>query len=157
MKSKRGLSPVIATVLLIAIVLILGLILFLWFRGIARETTTKFGGENIQLACDRVEFSADYSGGIFYISNIGNVPIYSLNLEIYKNLGHSSVSIRDITNSNWPALGLNQGGSISGSLGSVADGADKIKVIPILMGSSDEGQKTYLCDESSSAKEIIVR
>jgi len=150
---KKGISPVIATVLLIAIVVIIALILFLWFKGITKESITKFGGENVQLVCDRVDFSTDYSGGIFYISNIGNVPIYSLNLEISKDRGYESKSIRDIA-TNWPSLGLNQGESYSGGLGGAADGAEKITVVPILMGSSEEGQKTYLCDKSSSSKEI---
>ena len=158
MKKRQGLSPVIATVLLVAIVVVIALILFLWFKGIVKESVTKFGGENIQLACDRVEFSADYSNGNFYISNIGNVPIYSLDLEISKDKGHESKSIRDIsTNPPWPDFGLNQGVSYSGDLGGVANPpAEKIKVIPILMGSSEDGQKTYSCDESSSIKEIII-
>lgn len=155
MKKRAGLSPVIATVLLIAIVIVIALILFLWFRGMMKENITKFGGENIQLACDKVQFNADYNADIFYISNIGNVPIYSLNLEIYKDKGHESKSIRDLT-TTWPELGLNQGVSFSGSLGGAASLATKIKIIPILMGNSEEGQKTYLCDESSSIKEIII-
>ena len=53
---KRGLSPVVATVLLIAIVIIIGLIVFLWFRGMTEETITKFGTENIRFACDDVYF-----------------------------------------------------------------------------------------------------
>ena len=153
MKEKRGLSPVIATVLLIAIVIIIGLILFLWFRGIAKESITKFGGENIELVCDRVDFNAEYDLGTLYFSNIGNVPIYGLNLEIYKDKGHKSYSVRDLV-PNWPANGLSQGQTFSGDIASVASGAEKIRVIPILIGESNEGQKTYQCSDSSSVREI---
>jgi flagellin-like protein len=156
MRNKKGLSPVIATVLLIAIVVVIALILFLWFRGMVKESITKFGGENIQLVCDRVQFDADYTNGMFYISNTGNVPIYSLSLEVSEDKGaYESNSIRDITNPAWPNLGLNQGQSYSGGI-TLTGSITKIKIIPILMGSSEQGQKTYLCDKSTSIKEIIL-
>ena len=41
-KRKKGLSPVIATVLLIGIVIALALIIFLWFRGTMKPAITKF-------------------------------------------------------------------------------------------------------------------
>jgi len=47
MTHKKGLSPVIATMLLIAIVVVIGLIIFLWFRGMTEEAITKFDGTNI--------------------------------------------------------------------------------------------------------------
>ena len=116
MRKNRGLSPVIATVLLIAIVIIIGLILFLWFRGITKESVTKFGGENIELVCDRVQFDADYNAGIFYFSNTGNVPIYDLDLEIYKNRGYESYKISKIAiDEIWPKKGITQGKSYSGN------------------------------------------
>jgi flagellin-like protein len=156
MKNKKGLSPVIATVLLIAIVVVIALILFLWFRGMVKESITKFGGENIQLVCDRVQFDADYSGNIFYISNTGNVPIYSLSLEVSEERGaYESVSIRDEASPSWPSVGLNQGQSYSGDI-ALTGTITKIKIIPILMGSSEQGQKTYLCDKSTSIKEILI-
>ena len=60
MIKKRGVSPVIATVLLISMVVIIGIIIFLWFRGMVGETVTKFG-KNIELACEDVVFDASYS------------------------------------------------------------------------------------------------
>ena len=40
---KRGLSPVIASVLLILLVLVLASIIFLWARGFIGEQIEKFG------------------------------------------------------------------------------------------------------------------
>ncbi|MAG78897.1 hypothetical protein CMI40_00795, partial [Candidatus Pacearchaeota archaeon] len=40
--NKKGVSPVIATVLLVAIVVIIGLIIFQWFRGMTQESIIKF-------------------------------------------------------------------------------------------------------------------
>ena len=85
-KMKRGLSPVIATTLLIAMVVVLGLIIFLWFRGFTEESVTKFGGTNIKLVCGDLAFESSYSSdsGNLFLSNIGNVPIYSFKLKIQK-------------------------------------------------------------------------
>ena len=38
--NKKGVSPVIATVLLIAIVIVIGLIIFLWFRSLTKDALT---------------------------------------------------------------------------------------------------------------------
>ena len=35
--NKKGVSPVIATVLLVAMVIVLALIVFLWFRSLSKE------------------------------------------------------------------------------------------------------------------------
>jgi flagellin-like protein len=45
-KNKMGVSPVIATVLLVAMTVVIALIVFLWFRQIGKEVVTKFG-ENV--------------------------------------------------------------------------------------------------------------
>lgn len=150
---KRGLSPVIATVLLIAIVVIIGLIIFLWFKGMTEERVTKFGGENIKLVCDKVQFDAQYTGGKIYISNIGNVPIYSFQIDIFIGGDHEAQAIESL-DATWPATGLDQGEAFPGTIN--ANGADKIRVIPILIGESEEGDKTYICEESRSILELFL-
>jgi len=47
MEKKKGVSPVIATVLLIAMVVVIALIIFLWFRGLTKEAITKFDVRNL--------------------------------------------------------------------------------------------------------------
>ena len=142
---RKGVSPVIATTLLIAMVVVLGLIIFLWFRGFTEEAVTKFGGTNIKLVCQDVKFESNYYAGSLSLINTGNVPIYSVELKVESPGGHDTMDITDIT--DWPATGLNQGGSFTGDISSVSVSADQITVIPILRGTSKSGTKTHICDE----------
>ncbi len=139
MGNKRGISPVIATVLLIAMVVAIGLIVFMWFRGIVVEEGTKFG-KNIKLNCPEVNFDASYSEEILSIVNRGNIPIYKMKLKIFKEGSYETEEL-----SNWPEIGLNEGGAFTGTI-DVSD-ANKIILIPVLMGSSGEGKKTYTCED----------
>lgn len=140
--NKRGISPVIATVLLIAMVVVIGLIIFLWFTSMIEEEGTKFG-KNLKLVCSDVHFEASYSGGFLSIVNTGTTPIYKMKLKIFKAGSHET---KDLSGS-WPGLGLNQGGAFSGDISSEVGGASKIILLPVLMGSSTEGKKSYICEE----------
>ena len=155
-KIKRGLSPVIATTLLIAMVVVLGLIIFLWFRGFTEESVTKFGGTNIKLVCGDVAFESSYSSdsGNLFLSNIGNVPIYSFKLKIQKPGSYETVDIKDIA-ADWPTTGLTQGGIFSGNVSSSITGAEEITVIPILRGNSDEGPRMYTCEEQYGEQIVL--
>ncbi|MBM3228537.1 hypothetical protein FJZ20_01475 [Candidatus Pacearchaeota archaeon] len=147
--NKKGVSPVIATVLLIAMVIIIGLIIFFWFRGLTKEAITKFGGVNVELVCEDVQFQAAYSPtvGTVSISNLGNVPIYDLRLKISGAGRHKTVELREI-DATWPALGLRPGKSfLSQDLSSTIGEAQEILIIPVLLGSSSSGEQTYVCDE----------
>ena len=55
--SKKGVSPVIATILLIGIVIVIGLIIFLWLRSLTQEAVTKFD-KNVELFCEDFNFDA---------------------------------------------------------------------------------------------------
>ena len=146
---KRGLSPVIATVLLIGIVIVIGLIVFLWFRGISEEAITKFDGTNVKLVCDDIQFQAQYSSGKIFITNIGNVPIYRMKAELSGGGSFSTVTLGD-SDSSWPNLGINQGEVYSGSLS--ASGSNAAVLIPVLIGTSESGEKTYTCEERHGYK-----
>ena len=50
---SRGLSPTMATVLLIGLVILIALIVFLWLRGLSQEAVIKFD-KNAELVCDEV-------------------------------------------------------------------------------------------------------
>lgn len=148
---KKGISPVIATVLLIAMVVVIGLIVFIWFRGMVGESVTKFG-KNIQLVCDDVEFDASYSDGALQVVNTGNVPIFKMNMKISTPGGHSTEEINHDDYPGWDEVGLKQGGAFSVAM---SVGGDKITLIPILIGTSDKGKRTYVC-EGQYGKEIIL-
>ncbi len=151
---KRGLSPVIATILLIAMVIVIGLIIFLWFRSLTEETITKFGDTNIKLVCNDVYFESQYNNGDLYISNTGNVPIFGMKIVIYGDGSHETKDLKDMA--NWPEAGLNQGGTFSGNILGYTSGAEKIVLVPVLIGSSDTGERTFMCDEGQHGVEQLV-
>lgn len=152
---KRGVSPVVATVLLVVMVIILALIIFLWFRSLSKEAITKFGGTNIELVCNDVGFSSDYSSGILTMSNIGNVPIFGINVKIIKQGSHETKEIKDISG-NWPETGLKQGGVFSSEdLSFEFSGANRIVLIPILVGVSKGGERTHVCEERNGQELVL--
>ena len=151
-KEKRGISPVIATTLLIAMVVVIGLIIFMWFRGFTQESVTKFGGTNIELVCKDVAFDSSYSGSDIFISNTGNVPIYSFEIKIESPGSQESADITDLV-SDWPVAGLDQGGVYSGFVSGI-DSAQKVTLIPVLRGTtSNSGIRTHVC--SSQYGQVI--
>ena len=139
MENKKGLSPVIATVLLISVVIVIGVIIFLWFQGMTEEAVTKFGGKNVKLVCEDIKFEASYSSGNIYISNTGNVPIYEIKAKVYNSGSYST----NILKTNWPSTGLSPGDSYSGPISA----GEKIVLIPVLIGESESGRKAYSCEE----------
>ncbi len=152
MKKKKGVSPVIATILLVALVIIIALIVFFWMKGFTKEAITKSGGTNIELVCDDVQIDADYSNGMLTISNLGNVPIYNFNIKSEFAGGHET---NDLETINSDFNGLSQGGIFSGEI-SLTEEPTKITLIPILLGVNKDGeQKTQACEERQG-KEIFV-
>ncbi len=140
-KIKKAVSPIVATVLLISIVLVLGMIVFLWMRGITKEAITKFGNENIELACEKINFEAGYSYSGLDISNTGTVPILKFKIKIFSDESYTTEEI----NEPLPAGKVN---SVSdASLPSSISSAEKIILIPVLLGNSNKGQASYVCDE----------
>lgn len=145
-KNKEGLSPVITTVLLVALTIVITAIIFLWFRGMVQEGVTKFG-KNIQLVCDDVQFDASYSSGTINIVNSGNVPLYTVNLKISSPDGsYQTKDIKDFdVGGTWPSSGLAQGATFSGNIGGEVGSANEITVLPVLIGTASSGKKTFLC------------
>lgn len=141
--TKKAVSPVIATVLLIAIVVVLGLIVFLWFQGIAKESIQKFE-RNIELVCEDIKFNGEYSGGQLHVSNSGNVPIFGLKIKKIKSGNYITEDLQDFI--------LNPGETKSSAFS--AGNYTKFELIPVLMGQSKTGQTTYVCDRNS--QEVIV-
>jgi flagellin-like protein len=153
MRKKRGITPIIATVLLIAMVVVIALIVFLWVQQIGGETITKFDGQNIETVCGKVEFSAEYVNNEISISNTGIVPIFNFKVKVEKDGTYSTKNINDI--GEWPDTGLIQGGSFtSNSASSITSDATKIVLIPVLIGTSNKGERTYVCKESQYGYEI---
>ena len=158
-ESKKGISPIIATMLLIGIVVILAIIIFLWLKGFTREVVTKnlgFGEKNIELVCEDVVMTSSYDSSTtvnkVYISNNGNAPIYGVNIKrIFTDGGYDTVKVL----SGEEYISIKQGKTIPLSTGTGTNtqldilNVKRIIVIPVLLGNSDSGgTKEYTCDEN---------
>ena len=81
-RGKRGISPVIATVILIALVIIISVIIFIWASNFVGDRTEKFG-EAIRISCDKVDLDISFTGGSLSVINKGGtVPVYALNIKM---------------------------------------------------------------------------
>lgn len=81
LKDKKGISPVVATVLLITISIIVIAIIFIWARSAIQEGDLKFG-EPVKTACEDISLDIDIVGNNIAIVNLGNrVALYTVALK----------------------------------------------------------------------------
>ena len=73
-RGKRGISPLIATIVLIALAIAMFGVIFFWLRGLVTENVQKFG-ISIDTQCQKLVFTAKAEGNRIYINNQGNIPI----------------------------------------------------------------------------------
>ena len=151
-KNIKAMSPVVATILLIAIVIIIAVIIFLWMkRAFVPEIIEKNGEDVASIVCSKVKFRAEYSSGKLEISNDGNVPIQNIKLKIVSD--GDTVEKELITMGvDWPQFGLGKSRVYSSpgtfkSKAGINAATDKIIVIPILRGTSKSGYQDKVCDE----------
>ena len=132
-ENKKGVSPVIATVLLIAIVVVVIAIIFVWSKSFIKESIQKKGMPAEQ-ACSQIQLQKSCSNGILSISNLGNIPVYQF--DVRKNLDGRTV----LQHSN-DEIGI--GESIEVFLGSECPGS--YRIIPAILGSAENARKVYTC------------
>ncbi len=77
---KRGLAPVVASVLMVLLVLVLAIIIFLWARGFIGEQVEKFG-KPIEEYCDQVAFEVSVYDNELEIRNTGDVDVKHLDIK----------------------------------------------------------------------------
>ncbi|MEK6848742.1 MAG: archaellin/type IV pilin N-terminal domain-containing protein [Nanoarchaeota archaeon] len=132
-KDKRGVSPVIATVLLILIVLISALIVFMWARGFVAEAISK-NQKPAEQACSELSFEAQkISGNTIQVSNKGNIPIYRFEI---KGTSTGKVEVEQTQQT------LDIGGAIEITLSKTYE---KIEVVPVILGKAGNVKKAYTC------------
>ncbi|MDP1695839.1 MAG: type IV pilin, partial [archaeon] len=150
LKEKRGVSPVVATVLLVTLAVILAAIIFLWAKSFIAENVLK-NGEVVENSCDDVVFNAEIRGSELKVVNQGNVALYGV--AIRKIGAGTEETCYPLENDNAPTIksGESRGEIPLGnnvcpfSLGA----EDNFKVIPVILGENDNGErKAYTCDES---------
>lgn len=143
--NEKGLSPIVTTILLIALTIVIIAIIFLWFRGMVSEGVTKFG-KNIQLVCGDVVFEVSYDSGTLSVVNSGNIPLYSLDIKMAGDGGYQTKSIRDFNSADsWPSSGLKQGSAFSANIGPEMASPTELQIFPVLIGTSTSGKKTFTC------------
>ena len=142
---KKGVSPVIATVLLIAMVIIIAIIILAWSWSFLEEKILKFE-KPIENVCSEVSirtFVNDDAGKSFGFSNIGNVPIFAVDLKL-----------SDLGSGNSDVIRIN--GQVDVGLSKTLDGYsynnyEEVKIIPVLLGKTQSGAvKEYTCPEKAS-------
>ncbi len=150
-KAKKGLSPVVSTILLIVIVIIIAIIIFLWARRFIGEIGEKeiLGvRKSVDKFCPEVKFEAsvetDASGDkLLYMINTGDVPIYELSIK-QMNTGTGTSIVRNLT------IQL-EGGSTYNPENEddrkMDWGYNKIVIIPVLLGETSKTRQKYTCEE----------
>ena len=135
---RRGLSPVIATVLLITLALVLALIIFFWARGLINENIIKFG-EPAENSCDNIVFDAeaDSENGKIRVVNRGNVPLYGIEV---RNLNEGSISEGEFFEM---VVGVGETGKVEVKLTDLGE----ILVVPVILGEQDEERVQHVCDD----------
>ncbi len=146
---KKGLSPVIASVLMILLVLVLAAIIFLWARGFIGEQVEKFG-KPIEGYCDQIKFDAVIYGNELEIRNNGNVDIRHFDIKKIKG-GDSEIKKFDFK--------VDSGESVSGYLDLKMEDnndPDEVVVYPALIGSiKGEGSRSiFTCIDYGTVLEF---
>jgi flagellin-like protein len=134
---KRGLSPIIATVLLVSLTLVLAMIIFVWARSFVGEKIQKFD-EPVEYSCERVNFEAEVYDNKIHVVNRGNVPLYGL--EIRQAGFGSVVGVEPLkaTIASGETETIDLSPSISGNL----------ILVPIILGESGSDTKAFTCDDN---------
>lgn len=161
-KNKRGISPVVATVLLIVIVLVIALFVILWARSWFAEKIQKDLGEGeilIEEVCKSVGFKAEVSSsGKVSVENTRNVPIYGV--KVIK-VGTGSKKEMGSARRSGPALQPGQTDTLTLTLnsGATLQKDQTVIVRPILAGTtqSSKVKREYTCtgDDNSVTTKVI--
>ncbi|MGK0208843.1 MAG: hypothetical protein ACI83O_000102 [Patescibacteria group bacterium] len=151
-KQKKALSPIIATMLLIFLVLILASIVFLWARGFFTEQLEK-SGTPVEQQCANVLLKVQLlskiaiSGKIeLDLSNSGSVPLYGISIKEIGTNGNEVAKFHAVN------IAERNGARSEFTLNSPLDSLEKIIVYPVLLagvvGGTDNKEFTCL-DEAT--------
>ena len=143
---NEGISPIMATILLVAIAAVAFVFVFVWSKGFAQESLLKFN-EPIENSCSKISFDASLSGNRneIYINNLGEVPIYGFNVHV---LSEETSLIKFV--------GPNDGNIYAGEsdsliLDTTIPSYMKVSITPGLLGEGEESGsfKIYVCESKA--------
>ena len=107
-KSKKGISPLIATVLIIGLTVVLAALVAMWTTQFTKDTTKNVGAKSEQqLACIEdvsLNIKGSCAGNGYYditVENSGIKDVTALNIRLYAS-GTDVESKVDLANSNVP-------------------------------------------------------
>lgn len=131
-RTRKAVSPVIATTLLILIVVILALIIFLLAKSFIKEAVQK---QNMpaEQACQEINIDASWTDDKVDVVNRGNIKIYRLIIKGIKGGKSERKEIEGIDPGEARTLTLTD--------------YEKIIVIPAILGKTSRGKSQYNCDE----------
>ena len=148
---KKGLSPVIASVMMIMLVLVLSAMIFLWARGFISEQIEKFN-KPIGDVCAEVDFDVVLVGtNELEIINRGNVGIRSFDIKLIRG-GESEVANFDFGGPQIdPGQAVTQ--SVTTLLMDDGEKPDKIIVYPALLGNvrGKKANRPFTCVDAGKA------
>jgi flagellin-like protein len=144
---RRGLSPVVATVLLISVAVLLAIIVLFWARSFVSERIEKFG-EPIENACDNVNIEVSRVSNeknLINIVNKGNVAVYGV--EVFSKNGFSTRKLGggDFSDGLGLPIGSTKKVEVTSDLPD-----EEIKVIPRVLGQTSKGDMAYTCDDDAA-------
>jgi len=148
--NKKGLSPVVATALLIVLAIILAAIIFLWARGFLIEKAQKKGSP-IEYSCKDVKFEAEAYNQQIKIVNRGDIAIFSI--EVKKKSTGTIEKVETLGGENGRTVRNGEDASIS-LVGTQINEGDEIVIAPIILGKKGTGTSSHICDEV--AQTIVV-
>ncbi len=143
---KKAVTPVIATVLLIAITIVLFIIIFMFGRGFIGEALQKQGSP-IEQKCNEIKLESSYSNGRLEILNSGNIPIYGF--DVYAEAGRQNrktVNFKADLEENKNILKIGRMGTFTLSLDF---NPNTMRIYPIILAEKDDsGTPTeYTCEK----------
>ena len=152
-KNKKGVSQLIATILLIALVIVIAAIIFFWVRGFISEQIEKFG-RPAEVSCGDANFDAELkqSGGetILYIFNKGNINIADFSIKTFQGGNSDTSSLGGgVLAGNVQIFKLSAIGEPE-TLKEKVESADKVIVIPEILGyiKGTSKTKSFSCEDT---------
>ncbi len=148
MKDKRGLSPIVATSILIVIVIILAIIILLWARGFVDEAVIKeiAGSEKrAEDFCREIKMRGIVNDDdTFGFENSGTIPIFAY--KVQTEIG-GNVDVVKVDNNNGGSV--NPGFSVIVQYSSVRPYSEyeTVRIIPILLGKTEGSTQEFECPE----------
>ena len=140
-KSKKGLSPIVATVLLVSIAVVLAGIIFFWAYSFIGESVTK-NGQAVDQVCKDVTFETEAFLGNLLIKNAGDIPIWGVQVREKNSISGDLTNVDDFSD-----IGIKPGESANVVIGS---GSRDLVISPVLMGETKKERKKYICGEEFS-------